>query len=42
MSNLKKLLQLNLADNKFSGMIPAELGDLTSLEVLNLDRNALE
>ncbi len=36
-----QVTQLNLRDNNLTGQLPAELGKLTSLEVISLDRNGI-
>ena len=36
-----QVLQISLISNKLTGSIPAELGNLTALSVLNLDNNKL-
>ena len=41
-SNLRKLVELDLSGNLLSGTIPTTIGDLTSLELLNLSHNCLE
>ncbi len=39
LSSIVKLRELNLSDNFLVGSIPAELGNLTKLQVLQLDDN---
>ncbi|GKU89713.1 hypothetical protein SLEP1_g3814 [Rubroshorea leprosula] len=42
MSNCKNLVDLNLWGNNFTGLIPAEIGSISTLEGLFLGRNSFD